>query len=233
MRAIFYDTETTGISSTKDFIIEIAAYDPEGKRTFEKLVNPGVPIPAEATAIHNISDEMVSDAPDFGIIGKEFIEFCGEGAVLIAHNNDSFDLPFLQNEFSRNDLAWPEWKFIDSLKWARRYRPDLPRHALQFLREVYGFQANNAHRALDDVIVLHQVFEAMTGDLAIEQIYTLLNVPRRLRHMPFGKHRGKPLEEIPKDYVLWLAESGAFDRPENSELKETFEQLGLLESLAK
>ncbi|NGX58654.1 MAG: DNA polymerase III PolC-type, partial [Chlamydiae bacterium] len=192
MRAIYYDTETTGISPIRDFIIEIAAFDPVDNRTFDKLVNPGIPIPPEATAIHHISDEMVAEAPDFSVIGKEFIEFCGEDAVLVAHNNDSFDLPFIRNEFSRNDVEMPEWKYVDTLKWARRYRPDLPRHALQFLREVYGFPSNNAHRALDDVIVLHQVFEAMAGDLSIEQIYTLLNVPRKMRHMPFGKHRGKP-----------------------------------------
>jgi DNA polymerase-3 subunit epsilon len=49
--------------------------------------------------------------------------------------------------------------------------------------------------------------------------------------MPFGKHQGKALSEIPKDYVAWLAKSGAFDKQENQELKENFEKLGLLESV--
>ncbi len=228
MRAIFYDTETTGIRASDDFIIEIAAYDPEEDRTFEKLIKPPVPIPPDATAIHHITDEMVKEAPSFDVIGREFIAFCGEDAVLCAHNNDSFDLPFLKAEFGRHGLEMPEWKMLDTLKWARRYRPDLPRHALQFLREVYDFPANNAHRALDDVIMLHRVFTAMTGDLTIEQIYTLMNVPRQMRVMPFGKYRGKPLSEVPEDYVKWMSESGAFERPGNDELKSTFEQLGLL-----
>lgn len=227
MRAIYFDTETTGVRPEKDFIIEIAAYDPEGGRTFEELVNPGIPIPPDATAIHNISDEMVKDAPCFSEIGIRFIEFCGKDAVLIAHNGDSFDLPFLRSEFSRHNREMPSWKTVDTLKWARRYRPDLPRHSLQFLRECYDIPANNAHRALDDVIILHQVFTAMTGDLTIDQIHALLNMPRRLRFMPFGKHQGQPLDKIPKDYITWLKQKGAFEKPENNDLKEALIELQL------
>lgn len=225
LKAIFYDTETTGTRPEKDRIIEIAAYDPLLNRTFEKLVNPGVPIPKEAIAIHGITDEMVSSAPPFAEIIQEFIEFCSGEAVLIAHNNDAFDIHFLKHEFKRSDLTMPNWKFLDTLKWARRYRKDLPRHSLQSLREVYEIPANNAHRALDDVIVLHQVFSMMTDDLSMDEIYTLLNQPRTLQHMPFGKYQGKPLKEIPKDYLEWLKSSGAFEKPENQELKEALAQL--------
>jgi DNA polymerase-3 subunit epsilon len=227
-RPIFYDTETTGIRAERDRIIEIAAYDPIEQRTFEMLVNPGIPIPKEASAIHGISDEMVAESPSFAVIGQEFVDFCTGDVVLIAHNNDNFDVHFLKHEFSRHELEMPEWKFVDSLKWARRYRPDLPRHPLQFLRELYGIQQNNAHRALDDVIVLHQVFTRMTDDLTIEQVYGLLNIPRTVTHMPFGKHQGTPLAAIPKDYLRWLAESGAFEKAENQELRRSLETLNLL-----
>ena len=67
-----------------------------------------------------------------------------------------------------------------------------------FFREIYDIQANNAHRALDDVLVLHQVYEMMTDDLSIEAVHALLNQPRELRTMPFGKHRGQPLAKLPK-----------------------------------
>jgi DNA polymerase-3 subunit epsilon len=229
LRPIFYDTETTGIRPEKDRIIEIAAYDAERGCSFEKLINPGCPIPADATAIHHITNEMVADAPSFSDVAQEFISFCEGDVVLIAHNNDAFDIHFLRAEFSRHSLDMPVWSFFDSLKWARKYRRDLPRHTLQFLREMYGIPENNAHRALDDVIVLHKVFKNMTDDLSMEQIFSLINRSQEIQHMPFGKYQGTPLKEIPRDYVKWLAGSGAFDKPENKELRAGFEKAGLLE----
>lgn len=232
LRAIYYDTETTGIDGEKDRIIEIAAYDPINNQTFVQLVNPGRPIPPEATAIHHITDEQVASAPSFAEVGAAFIEFCQGDSVLIAHNNDGFDIHFLRHEFKRHQLEMPSWKFIDTLKWARRYRPDLPRHSLQFLREMYGIPPNNAHRALDDVIVLHQLFSMMIDDLPIDKVYQLLNdynhKKAAIQRMPFGKHKGESLEKIPKSYVRWLADNGALDKAENKELKAAFEQFGLL-----
>lgn len=225
---IYYDTETTGIRNDKDRIIELAAYDPITERTFCKLINPGIPIPKEATAIHHISDSMVANEPGFKQIAEEFLAFCPSNAVLIAHNNDAFDKPFLENEFRRAGVEFPAFKFIDTLKWARRYRPDLPRHTLQFLREVYGFAANQAHRALDDVIILHQVFSVMIDNLPMEKVLDLMVKPQVLSKMPFGKHQGKPLTEVPKSYIAWLSSSGAFDKAESQELKENFVKLGLL-----
>lgn len=228
-KSIFFDTETTGVNPQKDLIIEIAAYDPEGNREFVSFVNPGCPIPPDATAIHKITDEMVQDAPSFAEVGEQFREFCGQHAVLIAHNNDRFDKLFLHEEANRHRLEWPKsWLYFDTLNWARRYRPDLPRHSLQFLRDLYGIPANNAHRALDDVLVLHKVFSLMTDDLTTEQLVDLLLNPRKTSHMPFGKYRGKPLEQVPQDYFKWLMGSGALDKPENEELKLVLVEKGLL-----
>lgn len=227
-RPIFYDTETTGVKAEKDFVIEIAAYDPVQDKSFEKLVNPGVPIPKEATAIHGISDDMVAEAPTFNEVGREFVSFCEGDTILIAHNNDGFDIHFLRAEFQRNGIEMPSWRFLDSLKWARRYRPDLPKHSLQFLREIYDFEENNAHRALDDVIMLYQIFTCLTDDLDIEDAYALINKPREIKHMPFGKHQGVPIKKIPANYVKWLAGNGALDKPENEQLKQAFAKEGLL-----
>lgn len=227
-RPIFYDTETTGTNSEKDRIIEIAAFDPLQNRTFVSFVNPGIPIPAEATSIHNITDEMVKSAGSWKEVGAEFATFCQGEIVLIAHNNDTFDKLFLEQEYKRNGLEMPTWPFIDSLKWARKYRRDLPRHTLQNLREVYQIPANQAHRALDDVIVLKEVFMQMVDDLTMEEVMELLKTTGTLSRMPFGKHQGKPLSTIPSDYVAWLKSSGAFDKADNKELKSAFEKLGKL-----
>ncbi|MBN2480087.1 MAG: DUF3820 family protein [Parachlamydiales bacterium] len=229
-RPIYYDTETTGIDSKNDRIIEIAAYDPVLDKTFNKLINPKMNIPPESTQIHNITDEMVKDADTFEIVGKEFINFCEGETILIAHNNDSFDKYFLENEFTRNNITIPNFTYIDSLKWARKYRPDLPRHSLQYLRQIYNVEANQAHRALDDVIVLYKVFDKMIDDLPIETVLELLNKTKEelLLVMPFGKHQGKKLQDVPKNYFQWLLKNDAFEKEENKILKKSLIKLNLI-----
>jgi DNA polymerase III subunit epsilon len=227
-RPIYYDTETTGLDPSKDRIIEIAAYDLHLNKTFSSLVNPEMEIPQSSIDICNITNEMVKNAPTFQEAGKNFIEFCNNDPILIAHNNDSFDIHFLKNEFKRVSLNMPSWRFIDTLKWARKYRPDLPRHSLQYLREIYGVDANNAHRALDDVIILEKVFSKMIDDIDFVTILSLLEKKEKKVRMPFGKHQGKLLSDIPKNYCLWLSEKGAFDKPENINLKEELVKLGII-----
>ena len=227
-RPIYYDTETTGVKPDKDRIIEIAAYDPVLDKSFVSLVNPLMPIPKEATQVHHITDDMVSQAKTFKEVGQAFAEFCCGDVVLIAHNNDAFDKLFLEHEFSRSSLTLPLWSYLDSLKWARKYRPDLPRHSLQHLREVYQIPANQAHRALDDVMVLYKVFSNLIGDLSMETALELMKVESSLRHMPFGKFKGTLLQDVPTHYIKWLHENGALDKPDNETLKKSFEKLGLL-----
>jgi DNA polymerase-3 subunit epsilon len=230
LRPIYYDTETSGTRPEKDRIVEIAAYDPFQNKSFQQLVQPGVLIPEDAIAIHGITNEMVSNAPSFAEAGKAFIEFCEGECVLIAHNNDSFDKLFLIHESKRHQLSLPSWSMIDSLKWARKYRPDLPRHSLQFLRQIYGIAENNAHRALDDVLVLHQLFSVMIDDLPLEKVLELLGNSAEVlpEVMPFGKHQGKPFNEVPPGYFNWLKAQGAFEKPENAQLKTALLKCGLL-----
>jgi len=224
-RPIYYDTETTGLRPAEDRIIEIAAYDPLKKSAFCHLINPEVKIPIEATRIHGITDEMVQQSPTFIEVGQKFAVFCEGEVVLIAHNNDQFDQHFLIAEAKRAGIHFPEWSMVDSLKWARKYRPDLPRHSLQFLREIYDIPVNTAHRALDDVMILYQVFSAMIDDLSMEQVVTLLASKESIDKMPFGKYQGKPLDKVPKEYISWLSKQGVFEKPENSALKAAFDKI--------
>ena len=211
-KIIYYDTETTGLNCNNDKIIEIAAYDSTTKKSFSKLVNPEIQIPEETKILCNITDDMVKNEKTFEIVGKEFIEFCSPNAILIAHNNDNFDKLFLESEFKKANLIMPKWIFVDSLKWARKYRFDLPKHSLQYLRQIYDIEENEAHRALNDVIILQKVFEKMTDNLPIETVIKLLNKPKQelIEYMPFGKHAGKKLQEIPVSYIKWLQESEIF-----------------------
>lgn len=228
-KPIFYDTETTGVNASNDRIIEIAAYDPVEDRTFSSFVNPGMPIPEESSRITGITDSMVEDAKSFAQIGKEFFDFCGNDIVLVAHNGDSFDRHFLKNESERHEIDFPDFKHFDTLKWSRRYRTDLPRHSLQYLREVFQIAENNAHRALDDVMVLYRVYKYLVGDLSIKEAMDLLyNREETVRQMPFGKHRGELLEKVPKNYLKWLAQSGALDKPGNEDLKSSLKKLQLI-----
>ncbi len=226
MRPIYYDTETTGLKAEKDKIIEIAFYDPIRKKEFVSFINPEMSIPEESKKITGIDDTMVKNAPKFYEIIDDLLTFCEEPCILIAHNNDAFDIHFLKAEFERAKRPFPNLKFFDTLKWAKKYRSDLPKHSLQYLREVYGIAENQAHRALDDVIVLEQVFSKMLDDLPIDTAWELLYQRSNFKNistMPFGKHKGIPIVKLPKNYVDWLIQSGALDKPENSELKKSIE----------
>ena len=170
-RFVFFDLETTGTRPDTDRIVEIAAFDPYHNKSFQQLVHPGIDIPEDVTAIHGITNDMVKQAPSFAHAGAEFIRFCSGRVLLVAHNGELFDVPFLRAECKRHKLRLPSgWGLVDSWKWARKYRKDLPRHALQYLREMFSIPQNTAHRALDDVMTLYRVFTMLTDDLTPEEI---------------------------------------------------------------
>ena len=104
-----FDVETTGLSPRNDRMVELAALriDRDGEETvFHTLIHPGRLIPACASRVHHITDEMVADAPHFPQIGHSFLKFIS-GSTLVAHNA-RFDLGFLQESLNRGGL--PLWK---------------------------------------------------------------------------------------------------------------------------
>ncbi len=114
---VFFDLETTGINITKDRIVEISYIKvmPNGTE-YEKTmrINPGMPIPAEATAIHHITDEDVKDKPMFKDVAKELIHVF-EGCDFAGFNSNRFDIPLLMEEFLRAGVSFDmsKRKFID------------------------------------------------------------------------------------------------------------------------
>lgn len=102
----FFDLETTGINISQDRIVEISILkvSPDGtEESYTKLVNPTIPIPAEVTKVHGISDADVADAPTFKEIAKEvskMIKDCDLGG----YNSNRFDIPLLAEEMLRADV---------------------------------------------------------------------------------------------------------------------------------
>lgn len=219
MHFVFYDLETTGLNIGSDKTVEIAAYHMAEKTSFSSFIDPGMPIPSEATRIHGITNEMVSGCASFNTVFLQFIEFCGKDAILVAHNNNRFDQPFMLAEANSHGITIPPWEYIDSLLWARKYRRDLPNHALQNLRNFYAIPPLQEHRALDDVLILATIFEKMTKGLSPEQVLTLAKQEGEFR-MPFGKYQGRHLDDVPESYLVWLEKKGALEDPQNSKIKE-------------
>ncbi len=100
---VVFDIESTGINPRTDRIIELAAIrvDPDGRRTTRDwLLNPGIPIPIESTAVHGITDEAVADCPTFAAIVEDIERFF-DGCDLGGFNHIRFDVPMLAEEFLR------------------------------------------------------------------------------------------------------------------------------------
>jgi len=114
---VFLDLETTGINITTDRIVEIALLKvhPDGREEErQQLINPGIPIPPEASSIHGITDEAVKDAPSFKEVAKIYAKFI-EGCDLAGFNSTRFDIPLLTEEFLRVglDVDLKKHKFVD------------------------------------------------------------------------------------------------------------------------
>ena len=158
---IVLDIETTGLSFRTEKITEIGAVrvkDGEIVDTFECFVNPEIPIPQKIVEITGITDDMVKDAETVEKVMPKFLEFIGD-LKLVAHNAD-FDIGFLKYNAENVGLKMDN-EYIDSLKLARQLYPEFKKHKLGIIAEKLGIKVENAHRALDDVKTLVQVFIKM------------------------------------------------------------------------
>ena len=148
---VFLDTETTGADPGVDRVVQLALIKlhPDGRiEEYERLVNPGVPIPADATAIHGIEDSMVEFAPPFNRIAAEVASFWS-GCDLSGFNLLRFDLPLLRNEFQRCGEAWnvEDAMVVDA---QRIYHAREPRDLSAAVRFYCGRELEGAHGAMAD-----------------------------------------------------------------------------------
>ena len=170
---VVFDLETTGRDPVKDGIIEIAAVrvrDGKSEERFNTLVNPGIPIKAGAQAVHHISDADVKDAPKPEEVLPKFFDFVGND-LLIAHNGYAFDFRFLDRY--AKELGLPRLKNVryDSLILARNLFPN-EKNSIDALAYRYRLDTGTRHRALDDVIVLHKIFQRLMKEVKKREILT-------------------------------------------------------------
>lgn len=155
---VVFDLETTGTEASKDAIIEIGACKiEEGKitETFSTFVNPERHIPADASKVNNIYDDMVADAPTINYVLPDFYKFC-HGSTMVGQNV-SFDIGFIYNVSKKLSYNFDN-PLEDTLQMAREKLPGLKNYKLGTIVEKLNIVLENAHRALNDAIATAKVF---------------------------------------------------------------------------
>ena len=158
-----FDLETTGLNPESDQIIEISGIKVRAGNSVEEfttLVNPHQPIPASATRINGITDEMVNSAPPLKHARESFLAFIGND-ILVGHNIHSFDLNFLQNGASRELSQEITNDYVDTLFLAKSCLPHLTRHRLTDIAAHFHIETKGAHRALNDCSINLQCYEKL------------------------------------------------------------------------
>jgi len=168
MREIVLDTETTGLDPlTGDRIVEIGAVElvnhvPTG-RTWHRYVNPERAMPAEAFAVHGLSDDFLRPQPVFAAIADDFLGFVEEARLVI--HNAAFDMKFLNAELKRlRKPILPMGRALDTLDLARRRFPGA-QNSLDALCRRFGIDnaGRTLHGALLDSQLLAEVYLELIG----------------------------------------------------------------------
>ena len=158
----FFDLETTGLNTTFDRIVEISILrvnvdGTEEQRTW--LLNPEMPISAEASSVHGYTNEMVKNQPTFREKAKEIAQFIGN-ADLAGYNILKFDLPMLMEEFLRVDYDFDlkGRDFIDVMNIFMKMEPRTLKGAYRFFCHA---ELEGAHGAGADTKATYEVLKAM------------------------------------------------------------------------
>lgn len=212
MRFILGDTETTGVS-TSDAVCEVALAEVDDNleivRGYASLINPGMPIHYAASAVNGITDAMVADSPTLeGFLAACGDPLMGEDVVLICHNA-AFDYRFLKPHMSDGAQT------LCTLKVARALYPEAANHKQSTIAAMLGIQVarEKAHSADGDLDVLLQMLRCMCRDAETDLagLMEIQSRPRQIKTMPFGKHKGVALKDMPKTYVTWLLGTANID----------------------
>jgi DNA polymerase-3 subunit epsilon len=219
------DLETTGVSVTQDRIVEISIIKihPDGKREVKtRRINPGMPIPIEASKIHGIYDADVANEPSFKELAnsiKQFLENCD----LCGFNSNKFDFPILTEEFFRVglDVNFRDRHLVDVQQIFFKKEPRTLSAAYKFY---CGKELVDAHSAEADAMATMDILFAQIAhydDLSdsVEELAILskgedfLDYSRRIKIVNgiplfnFGKFKDKAVTEVLKkepQYYDWM-----------------------------
>ena len=226
---VFFDLETTGTNISTDRIVEISVIKvmPDGEQiTRTRRINPEMPIPAEASAVHHITDEDVKDCPTFRQVAKSLREFM-VGCDFCGFNSNRFDLPLLAEEFMRTDV---DVNFIKSAKYVdvqNIFHKKEERTLVAAYRFYCDKELEAAHSANADTMATYEVlcsqldkYSDLENSVEFLSEYSTRNKTADLAGrigyndkneeiFTFGKHKGKTVEEVFRNepsYYTWLIE---------------------------
>lgn len=224
-KIIVIDTETTGLDTEKDHVIDICIRRFEDDATpLLWRVKPPVTITEELIKIHGITNEMVADSPNFGMVADDIAQEI-EWADIILGWNPEYDVNMLKREFklAHRPVNWPKYIICGKRIWDI-YEPKKRSltHAFQRFVDPAGFEG--AHGAVADVNATARVLKAQVRAFGLEGKSWKEIDPERAKwvgpseHLVwkdsyqqsvivnFGKHRGKDFAEIDGGYIHYLIE---------------------------
>jgi exodeoxyribonuclease X len=199
-RIFVMDTETTGLDEDRA-IVEVSWVEINDSGLAVSIptvykVDPGKPINCSAAGVHGIRDEDIA-AGKFPKIAD--VEFPSGPIILVAHNT-AFDRPLLEDHC--NIVAE-----LCTLRLARRLLPDAPDHKLATLLCYCGLPAMVSHSAGMDVLQTSFLLKYLCqgAEMSALELIPWAAKPLVYTLMPFGKHKGQRMEDVPRSYLVWLS----------------------------
>jgi DNA polymerase III subunit epsilon len=183
---VFVDVETTGVSYSRNRVIEVAAIRVENRRItdrFSSLVDPGTELPPFISQLTGIKDSDLRGAPSFFDIADELYRIL-DGAVFTAHNV-RFDYGFLRQEFKNTGQKFNP-KQLCTVKLSRALYPAVRGHKLQDLIDRCSIEVSSRHRAYGDAEAMWQFIQHCRSAFPAEQVDTAVKQQLKTPSLPRG-----------------------------------------------
>ena len=202
-RMIVLDFETTGLQpGYRPVEIAWLEFDSIYKvsQSVTSLIDPQMPIEPGAQKVHGISSEMLVGKPTLEefLKGEHADKFADEHVLVVAHNA-AFDLPMFA-PFCKKATS------LCTMRLAQALYPTAENHKLQTLASMFAVEVEPTHRAMADVGACFELLRTIAAKegKSIDELLVIASQTSPESLMPFGKHKGKMIKDLPSDYVAWL-----------------------------